>query len=179
MPSGHLAVSVRVELTGLLVCKYSNAQMQERHPCRRGSTSAPRVTRLTDPESSAHVAHFSESDETAMRRIMSNLWQKSYLKNLQIHGSLSFRQRRQRSYTSPNSARNDMGAKKTIPSVENVYTVAGHWVECALRKDDSLFTPGKPIWSPALLQELRSHFLERPDLEIWPETSILLKPSFS
>ena len=58
-----------------------------------------------------------------------------------------------------------MGAKKTIPSVENVYTVAGHWVECALRKDDSLFTPGKPIWSPALLQELRSHFLERPDLE--------------
>ena len=57
-----------------------------------------------------------------------------------------------------------MGAKKTIPSVENVYTVAGHWVECALRKDDSLFTPGKPIWSPALLQELRSHFLERPDL---------------
>jgi MoxR-like ATPase len=57
-----------------------------------------------------------------------------------------------------------MGAKKTIPSVENVYTVAGHWVECALRKDDSLFTPGKPIWSPALLQELRSHFLESPDL---------------
>ena len=57
-----------------------------------------------------------------------------------------------------------MGAKKTIPSVENVYTVAGHWVECALRKDDSLFTPGKPIWSPALLQELRSHFLENPDL---------------
>ena len=57
-----------------------------------------------------------------------------------------------------------MGAKKTTPSVENVYTVAGHWVECALRKDDSLFTPGKPIWSPALLQELRSHFLERPDL---------------
>ena len=63
-----------------------------------------------------------------------------------------------------------MGAKKTIPSVENVYTVAGHWVECALRKDDSLFTPGKPIWSPALLQELRSHFLESPDLETGPES---------
>ena len=72
-----------------------------------------------------------------------------------------------------------MGAKKTIPSVENVYTVAGHWVECALRKDDSLFTPGKPIWSPALLQELRSHFLESPDLESWPETLVDLASGYT
>ena len=62
MPSGHLAVSVRVEL---LACKCANAQMHKRHPCPRGGTSAPRATRLTDQESSAPVVRFAAALDTA------------------------------------------------------------------------------------------------------------------
>ena len=36
-------------------------------------------------------------------------------------------------------------------------------VDCALRKDDSLFTPGKPIWTRELLGELRECYLDNPD----------------
>ena len=38
------------------------------------------------------------------------------------------------------------------------------WVERALRTDDSLFTPGKTIWTRELLGELRERFLDRPDV---------------
>ena len=57
-----------------------------------------------------------------------------------------------------------MGSKKTGGGVENVYTAADLWVERALRSDDSLFTPGKPIWSRRWLDELRERFLDRPDV---------------
>ena len=40
-----------------------------------------------------------------------------------------------------------MGSRKTHEGAENVYAAAQKWVDCALRADDSLFTPGKPIWS--------------------------------
>ena len=56
-----------------------------------------------------------------------------------------------------------MGSRKTGGGVENVYKAAKLWVERALRTDDSLFTPGKPIWSQRWLQELREQFLDRPD----------------
>ena len=56
-----------------------------------------------------------------------------------------------------------MGSRKTHDGVENVYAAADKWVECALRSDDSLFTPGKPIWTRQLLGELHTRFLDRPD----------------
>ena len=57
-----------------------------------------------------------------------------------------------------------MGSRKTGGGVENVYKAAELWVERALRTDDSLFTPGKAIWSRELLGELRERFLDRPDV---------------
>ena len=56
-----------------------------------------------------------------------------------------------------------MGSRKTSGGVENVYAAAQKWVDCALRADDSLFTPGEPIWSSRRLGELRERFLDRPD----------------
>ncbi len=57
-----------------------------------------------------------------------------------------------------------MGSRKTIPGVENVYSAAQKWVECALQDDGSLFTPGKPIWTKELLGELRERYLNQPDV---------------
>ena len=56
-----------------------------------------------------------------------------------------------------------MGSKKTGGGVENVYAAAQKWVDSALRSDDSLFTPGTPIWTSKWLGELRERFLDRPD----------------
>ena len=56
-----------------------------------------------------------------------------------------------------------MGARYTDPpEIENVYAAAQKWVDCALRKDDSLFTPGKPIWTRELLGKLRECYLNQP-----------------
>ena len=57
-----------------------------------------------------------------------------------------------------------MGSKKTHQGAERVYVAAEKWIDCALRNDDSLFTPGKPIWSRDGLAELRTRFLECPDV---------------
>ena len=51
-----------------------------------------------------------------------------------------------------------MGSRKTDHRAEDVYTAAKAWVDCALRNDGSLFTPGAPIWSGRLLGELRERF---------------------
>ena len=56
-----------------------------------------------------------------------------------------------------------MGARKTGGGVEKVYEAASKWVDCALRADDSLFTPGEAIWSSRWLGELRERFVDRPD----------------
>ena len=56
-----------------------------------------------------------------------------------------------------------MPAKYTGEGIENVYGAAKKWVECALRNDDSLFTPGKAIWTRELLGELRECYLDSPD----------------
>jgi len=46
---------------------------------------------------------------------------------------------------------------------ERIYVAAQQWVDRALRADDSLFTPGEPIWSSQWLGELRERFLNQPD----------------
>ena len=56
-----------------------------------------------------------------------------------------------------------MGSRKTMDGAEKVYEAAALWVDRALRNDDSLFTPGKPIWTRQRLGELRERFLDRPD----------------
>ena len=54
-----------------------------------------------------------------------------------------------------------MGTRR--PGAEKVYAAAESWVERALRSDDSLFTPGRRIWTSELLDELHRRFLDRPD----------------
>ena len=56
-----------------------------------------------------------------------------------------------------------MSSRKTGDGVDNVYAAAEKWVDCALRSDDSLFTPGKPIWTRQRLGELRERFLDHHD----------------
>ena len=56
-----------------------------------------------------------------------------------------------------------MGSRITGGGVERVYAAANTWVKRALRTDDSLFTPGEPIWSCQCLGELHERFLNHPD----------------
>ena len=56
-----------------------------------------------------------------------------------------------------------MGFRKTGGGVENVYAAAQKWVDSALCSNDSLFTPGTPIWTSQWLGELRERFLDRHD----------------
>ena len=57
-----------------------------------------------------------------------------------------------------------MGSRKTGNGVEKVYDAAQRWAECGLQTDDSLFTPGKAIWSSRWLKELRERFLNQPNI---------------
>lgn len=57
-----------------------------------------------------------------------------------------------------------MSARNTGNGAEQVYAAAPKWVNCALRSDDSLFTPGKSIWTPELLGELHTRVLNHPDV---------------
>ena len=50
-----------------------------------------------------------------------------------------------------------------VPGHEAVYEAAEHWVDTALREDDSLFTPGKQIWSLANLTDFHTRFTGSPD----------------
>ena len=52
-----------------------------------------------------------------------------------------------------------MGTRITIDGAEKVYNAASLWVDRALRADDSLFTPGVPIWSSKWLGEARERLL--------------------
>ena len=56
-----------------------------------------------------------------------------------------------------------MGTRITINGAERIYKAASLWVDRALRADDSLFTPGIPVWSSKWLGELRERFLNNPD----------------
>ena len=55
-----------------------------------------------------------------------------------------------------------MGAR--LGDADAVYAAAGAWVARALRSDDSLFTPGRRIWTSEWLGELHRRFLNRPDV---------------
>lgn len=50
-----------------------------------------------------------------------------------------------------------------LPQAGPVYAAAERWVDAALRRDDSLFTPGRPIWSLANIEELYRRFVLQPD----------------
>ena len=56
-----------------------------------------------------------------------------------------------------------MGTRMVGGGTEKVYAAAAKWVERALRADDSLFTPGKAIWSRRWLGELHQRCLNHPD----------------
>ena len=56
-----------------------------------------------------------------------------------------------------------MSAKQT--EFMPVYEAADLWIDRALRSDDSLFTPGTPIWSSDCLAEVRTRFLDK--IEAW------------
>lgn len=44
------------------------------------------------------------------------------------------------------------------------YEGTARFVDAALRRDDSLFTPGRAIWSAPLLEELDRRFIQQPDI---------------
>lgn len=56
---------------------------------------------------------------------------------------------------------------------EVVYDAADLWIKSALRSDDSLFTPGEPIWSEGWLGEARERFLDR--IEEWKGDDFFVK----
>ena len=56
-----------------------------------------------------------------------------------------------------------MGTRITGDGEERVYAAASAWVDVALRTDDSLFTPGKAVWSSRWLGELHERVLNHPD----------------
>ena len=55
----------------------------------------------------------------------------------------------------------DMPSRRADAEYTNA--AATEWVNRALRYQDSLFTPGKAIWTAELLSELRTRFLDHPD----------------
>lgn len=57
-----------------------------------------------------------------------------------------------------------MSSRRKGNGADRVYNAAQAWVDAALRSDDSLFTPGRQIWTPEGLAKLRSQVLERPDV---------------
>ena len=56
-----------------------------------------------------------------------------------------------------------MRTRITGDGEERVYAAASAWVDVALRTDDSLFTPGKAVWSSRWLGELHERVLNHPD----------------
>lgn len=51
----------------------------------------------------------------------------------------------------------------THPAAVHVYAAAQRFIDNALRADDSLFTPGTPIWSAPVIDDLYQRFVEHPD----------------
>lgn len=54
-------------------------------------------------------------------------------------------------------------ARVNLPSNQPFYDAAQRFVDAALRTDDSLFTPGTPVWSQAFIDDLHRRFVENPD----------------
>ena len=53
-----------------------------------------------------------------------------------------------------------MGSRRISEGAKEAYEAGSAWVDRALRADNSLFTPGKAIWTSENLAELRESFLE-------------------
>ena len=53
-----------------------------------------------------------------------------------------------------------MSARRTSEDAKEAYKAGEAWVECGLRNDGSLFTPGETIWSRENIAQLRECFLE-------------------
>src|SRR6266849_5736911 len=49
------------------------------------------------------------------------------------------------------------------PGVDSIYAAAEEFVDAVLRRDGSLFDPGRQIWTLAILEDLHAHFVGRPD----------------
>src|SRR6266536_1512781 len=58
----------------------------------------------------------------------------------------------------------DHMARITSTDVQPFYAAAQRFVDAALRADESLFTPGTAVWSPANIDDLYRRFVEQPDL---------------
>ena len=56
-----------------------------------------------------------------------------------------------------------MSSRRTDAGAQRTYAAAEAWLNCALRNDGSLFTPGETIWTRQLLGELHTRFLNQPD----------------
>jgi 5-methylcytosine-specific restriction protein B len=54
-------------------------------------------------------------------------------------------------------------ARVNTPDVQPFYAAAQRLIEAALRSDDSLFTPERPIWSLPTIDALYRDFVEHPD----------------
>ncbi|HEY3231382.1 MAG TPA: ATP-binding protein, partial [Roseiflexaceae bacterium] len=54
-------------------------------------------------------------------------------------------------------------AHVNMPAAQPIYDAAARFVDAALRGDDSIFTPGRPIWAAANVEDLYHRFVERPD----------------
>lgn len=52
---------------------------------------------------------------------------------------------------------------KAYPERQNIYAAAKVFVDECLRKDGSLFTPGRQIWSESIAVDLHSRFVQHPD----------------
>ena len=50
-----------------------------------------------------------------------------------------------------------------LPTSQPFYDAAKRFVDAALRNDDSIFTPGEPIWIPAHIDDLYTRFVLNPD----------------
>ena len=68
-----------------------------------------------------------------------------------------------------------------VQNAESTYDVARQWVDQALLTDDSLFSPGTPIWTHRWLDDLHKRFLEQPAVsqmkEFWPSLKRQLEGS--
>ena len=57
-----------------------------------------------------------------------------------------------------------MSAKRPDADCQPAYDAADLWIDRALKSDDSLFTPGVPIWSKDNLREARALFVDNSDV---------------
>ena len=54
-------------------------------------------------------------------------------------------------------------ARYNHPETDKTYAAAQRWVDAALKSDDSLFTPGRGIWTPEVIGDLWERFVNHPD----------------